>query len=48
MVLLKFVVGVYLSVEGGRPGEEVDPADDLDDRVLRLGGHWSILLKIDL
>jgi hypothetical protein len=45
MVLLEFVVGVDLTVEGGRPGKEVDPADDLDDGVLQFCGHWSILLK---
>ena len=35
-VLLDFVVGVYLTVEGKGPCKEVDPADHVDDCLLSL------------
>ena len=34
MVPLPLIVLVDLSIEGERPGEEIDPADDLNEQLL--------------
>jgi hypothetical protein len=51
ILLFNFVVLVNLSIEGDGPGKEIDPANNVDYRLLGLVGalqHQDIYYSIDL